>query len=160
MKLPLKDENGNGGLGAGKTGFKTVGRNNENALTGKKGGLGGQNAFVTPVAQKNRAPLGMKTTNAKTRAFQTPAPIREGGKGEKDQKSVSARKAKPRVSHAEMTKLDMLGDHAAFEEREIEYMPPKPNGKDVALLQPKEMLTESRFTRYPGRHSTSGLLNS
>lgn len=137
FKLPLKDENGNGGLGAGKDGLRTAARNNENALAGKKGGFSGPNAFVTPVAPKNRAPLGMKTTNAKTKAFQTPAPIKESGREEKNQKSVSARKAKPRVSHAEMTKLDMLGDHEALEERDVEYMPPNPKGKADPYLRIK-----------------------
>ena len=138
FKLPLNDENGNEGFGAGRGGLKIVGKGNENAMAGKKGGLGGQTGFVTPMAQKSRAPLGIKTTNTKTKAFQTPAPIKEGGLGEKNQKnqkSVSARKVKPRVSHAEMTKLDVLGDYEGFEEREIEYMPPKPKGKDRPFLE-------------------------
>lgn len=128
FKLPLKGEDGKRGLAAGKDGLKTIGKNDENAVTGKKGCFGGQNTFVTPTMQKSRAPLGMKTTNAKTKAFQTPAPAKEGDMQEENQKSVSARKAKPKVSHAEMTKLDVLGDHEGLEEREIEYMPPKPKG--------------------------------
>ena len=67
FKLPLNDENGNGGAGPFKGGLRTIGKGNENAVTGKKGGLGVQNAFITPVAQKSRAPLGMKTTNASRR---------------------------------------------------------------------------------------------
>ena len=105
-------------------------------VTGKKAGLGVQNAFVTPMAQKSRAPLGMKTTNARTRAFQTPVPFQEDGLGKMNQKSVSARKAKPRVSHAEMTKLEVRGDQEGLEEREIEYMPPKTRGKENPLLHP------------------------
>lgn len=72
----------------------------------------------------------MKTTNAKTKAFQTPAPAPvDGGPGKSIQKSVSARKPKPKVSHPETTKLeDILADREALDEREIEYMPPKPKG--------------------------------
>ena len=162
LKLPLKDENGNGGFAAGKDGFKSARSNNiENAtMMTKKGGLGGGNAFVTPLATRTRAPLGMKTTNAKMKAFQTPAPIKQDGLGDKKQKSVSARKAKPRVSHAEMTKLDIPGDHETVEERDIEYMPPKPKGRNIILPEIGEILTACRATRYSGRPSTPGLFDS
>lgn len=71
----------------------------------------------------------MKTTNAKAKAFQTPAPLAaDNDLGKSNQKSASARKAKPKVSHAEMTKLEDLGDEDELEEREIEYMPPRPKG--------------------------------
>jgi hypothetical protein len=129
FKLPLNDENGKQGIAPFNGGLKSVGKGNENERKGKKGGLGNQNAFVTPVAQKNRAPLGMKTTNAKAKGIQTPAPPKDGGFGERNQKSVSARKPKPKVSHAEMTKIDVLGD-TELEERDIEYMPPKAQGKN------------------------------
>ncbi len=78
---------------------------------------------------RTRAPLGMKTTNAKAKAFQTPAPPPVDNDVDKlKQKSASARKAKPRISHAEMTKLEVLGDKDELEEREIEYMPPRAKG--------------------------------
>lgn len=81
------------------------------------------------IGLRTRAPLGMKTTNAKTKVFQTPAPQpADDDLGKQNQKSVSARKAKPRVSHAEMTKLEVLGDKDELEEREIEYMPPRAKG--------------------------------
>ena len=71
----------------------------------------------------------MKTTNAKAKAFQTPAPAPvENELGKTNQKSVSARKPKPKVSHAEMTKLEVLGDKDELEERDIEYMPPRSKG--------------------------------
>ena len=82
----------------------------------------------------------MKTTNAKTKAFQTPAPQpTDNGLGKPEQKSASARKAKPRVSHAEMTKLEILGDKDDLEEPEIEYMPPKPKS-NVTLKNAEAML--------------------
>ena len=71
----------------------------------------------------------MKTTNAKAKAFQTPVPPpADNNPGKSGQKSVSARKAKPKVSHAEMTKLEVLGDKDELAEPEIEYMPPRPKG--------------------------------
>lgn len=124
FKVSLNDENENGGFGGGKPGLKINGKDNENFMTVKKGGLMDKNAFATPMGPRIRAPLGMKTTNAKTKIFQTSAPPAEDSKT--TQRSVSARKAKPRVSHAEMTKLEVLGDKDELEEREVEYMPPRP----------------------------------
>ena len=81
------------------------------------------------IGPRTRAPLGAKTTNAKTKAFQTPAPVHnENDLGKPSQKSASARKAKPKVHHAEMTKVEVLGDKDETEEREIEYMPPRGEG--------------------------------
>lgn len=74
---------------------------------------------------RNRAPLGVKTTNAKTKAFHIPPPPSvEDVPDKSPQKSASARKSRPRVSHAEMTKLEVLGDLDELGDREIEYMPP------------------------------------
>ncbi len=75
----------------------------------------------------------MKTTNAKAKAFQTPAPPADSDLSKLNQKSASARKAKPRVSHAEMTKLGVLGDKDELEEREIEYMPPRAKGDTTSI---------------------------
>ena len=134
FKLPLNDENGIGGIGSLKGGLKVIGKGNENATAGKKGGLGNQNVFVTPMAQKSRAPLGMKTTNAKAKGIQTPAPPKNADLGEKNQKSVSARKSKPRISHAEMTKIDLLAD-TELDGRDIEYMPPKIKGQALSRAE-------------------------
>ncbi|KAI4131092.1 MAG: hypothetical protein LQ338_001413 [Usnochroma carphineum] len=126
LKLPLNDENGPIAFGGGK---KTLGKGNENAIFGdKQGGAAEGKTFVTPMGPRNRAPLGVKTTNAKAKAFQTPAPASiGGGLGKPNQKSVSIQKPKPKVSCPETTKLeDILADKEALDEREIEYMPPKP----------------------------------
>ena len=73
--------------------------------------------------------MGAKTTNAKAKAFRTPAAaLLENDLGKTNQKNTSVRKAKPRVSHAEMTKLEILGDKHEIEEPEIEYMPPRAKG--------------------------------
>lgn len=81
------------------------------------------------IGPRNRAPLGMKTTNAKTKAFQTPAPASTDGDQGKNNQSASTRKPKPKISHPETTKLeDILADKEALDQREIEYMPPKTTG--------------------------------
>ena len=73
--------------------------------------------------------MGAKTTNAKAKAFRTPAAaLIENDLGKTNQRNTSVRKAKPRVSHAEMTKLEVLGDKDELEEPEIEYMPPRAKG--------------------------------
>lgn len=94
----------------------------------------------------------MKTTNAKAKAFQTPAPPpAENDLGKTNQKSVSARKAKPKISHAEMTKLEVLGDKDVLEEREIEYMPPRAKGWCLSLNQVMASLIGFRSTGLPRR---------
>ena len=94
----------------------------------------------------------MKTTNAKAKAFQTPAPPpADNDLGKTNQKSVSARKAKPKISHAEMTKLEVLGDKDVLEEREIEYMPPRAKGWHIDRNHVREVLISSRSTGLPRR---------
>ncbi len=89
----------------------------------------------------------MKTTNAKAKAFQTPAPPpADNDLGKTNQKSVSARKAKPRVSHAEMTKLEVLGDKDVLEEREIEYMPPRAKSRHLSSNRVRAILIGFRST--------------
>ena len=80
--------------------------------------------------------MGLKTTNAKTKAFHIPPPqSAEDAPDKSHQKSASAsaRKGRPRVSHAEMTKLDIHGDIDQLKEMDIEYMPPPPksNGSNL-----------------------------
>ncbi|KAL9597487.1 MAG: hypothetical protein Q9219_005120 [cf. Caloplaca sp. 3 TL-2023] len=127
FRVPLNDENTVTGFGGGK---KILGKGNENGLFGgKQGGAAEGKAFVTPIGPRNRAPLGAKTTNAKAKAFQTPALPPIGDQLDKtNQKTVSTRKPKPKALHPETTKLeDILADKEALDEREIEYMPPRPN---------------------------------
>jgi hypothetical protein len=80
-----------------------------------------------PEGPRNRAPLGMKTTNAKTKAFQTPAEAASDHEPEKALKlPTSTRRPKPKISHAETVKLDIHGDDTPLKEREPEYCPPRP----------------------------------
>ncbi|KAL1591587.1 hypothetical protein SLS60_011837 [Paraconiothyrium brasiliense] len=106
----------------GKSVLQAKGRGNENLfLTGKKEGKLDSNAFVTPAGPRTRAPLGMKTTNAKAKAFQTPAPLSASAKTQK----ASPRLRRPKV------KVQPDVQHAAEHDvPEVEYMPPK----EVPLL--------------------------
>ncbi|KAI9833450.1 MAG: hypothetical protein M1819_003608 [Sarea resinae] len=126
FKHPLNDENAVTGFGKGKTVLRTKGKENENLVTGKKGG--DKNAFVTPLGTRNRAPLGAKTTNVKAKVFQTPAPPADNGPEKSAQRST-ARRTKSKISHTDLNQLDSLGDKDELEERDIEYMPPRPKGK-------------------------------
>lgn len=71
--------------GATKSSFKP--RNDENAPLNT--GKAIKNAFVTPAPKTIRAPLGAKTTNAKTQAFQTPAPGQKLNKNDQTVKKAS-----------------------------------------------------------------------
>lgn len=66
-----------------------------------------------------RAPLGMKTTNAKAAAFATPAPQSEEKTGVK---SSGPRLRRPKVKvHQASPAVDITRDG----ERDVEYMPPR-----------------------------------
>ena len=79
---------------------------------------------------QTRAPLGLKTTNAKTKSYDIPPPPSvQDAPDRNSQKSASARKSRPKISHAEMTKLEVLDDWDKIRESEIEYMPPPAKGK-------------------------------
>lgn len=68
-----------------------------------------------------RAPLGMKTTNAKAAAFATPAPQTEPGSEKTGAKSSGPRLRRAKVKvHQASPAVEIAQD----EERDIEYMPP------------------------------------
>ncbi|KAI9648761.1 hypothetical protein NHQ30_003401 [Ciborinia camelliae] len=161
LKVPLNDENAPGGLGGKGTVLGTKGK-----------GLGGndatfdKNAFVTPMGPRNRAPLGMKTTNAKTKVFQTPAgPAPEKELEKTVSKQMSARRPKPKVS--EKIKIDVHGDESPLKDIEVEYMPPRskdlPYDSDVFptgclnydMLKP-ENLTKGALGDYYNTNDKSG----
>ncbi|KAK6603072.1 hypothetical protein H4I96_05840 [Botrytis cinerea] len=145
LKVPLNDENAPGGFG-GRDLYS--------------------NAFVTPVGPRNRAPLGMKTTNAKTKVFQTPV----GPAPEKDlektvSKQTSARRPKHKVS--EKVKIDVHGDESPLNDVEVEYMPPRskdlpydsdtfPTGcLNYDMLKP-ENLTKGALSEFYNTNDKSG----
>lgn len=83
------------------------------------------------IGTRTRAPLGMKTTNAKAKAFQTPSgPAPEKELGKTQQKQTSARRPK-RAIYADTVKLEVHGHESPLQERdlEVEYAPPRP--KDI-----------------------------
>ncbi|TAQ84539.1 hypothetical protein B7494_g7137 [Chlorociboria aeruginascens] len=164
LKVPLNDENAPAGFG-GKSVLGTKGKGQENAVTvtGKKAV---NNAFVTPMGPRTRAPLGMKTTNAKAKAFQTPAIPAPKNELEKPvAKQTSIRRPK-RVVHAD--KLEVHGDESPLHDREVEYCPPKPKDlpyesdvfPDKCLnyepLKP-ENLMRGLYTRYQASVDENGL---
>ena len=149
FKVPLNDVNAT--FGVGKAGLKTVEKSNA-GFANKKDGPSEGNAFITPMAPRNRAPLGMKTTNAKAKAFQTPAPVIEKQAEKSAPRNASSRKAKPRTSHLETAKVDVLADKEDLEERDIEYMPPKAKGKCHSACA-GYILTRTRPSRHPRRFS-------
>ncbi|CZR69163.1 uncharacterized protein PAC_19063 [Phialocephala subalpina] len=148
LKIPLNDENVPTEFG--KTG---KGKGLENLISGKKTAFD-KNAFITPLAPRERAPLGAKTTNAKAKAFQTPGPTL-GKELEKAQpkQQTSARRPK-KLIHADAVKLEVHGDESPLNERDVEYCPPKPkelpfeddafpNGcLDYSALKPENMMRD------------------
>jgi len=141
FKVPLNDENA---FKAGKSGLKTNGKGNENLFTTvKKGGELDKNAFITPAGTssvamvasyplctdnlpgpKQRAPLGMKTTNAKAKAFMTPGPAGLAPASIKtQQKSKSPRLRRPKVKILQEVETEQKVEDE--EEPDIEYMPPR-----------------------------------
>lgn len=83
----------------------------------------------------------MKTTNAKTKAFQTPAPLTDSAK---TQKKTSPRLRRPKVK---VHQAEAVKDEAAEEELEIEYMPPK----CIRRLPPSKIQLQSLIYLSPPR---------
>ncbi|MCJ1469230.1 hypothetical protein MMC07_007863 [Pseudocyphellaria aurata] len=156
FKIPLNDENGPARFAKSRPGINN-GRANENLTTvQKKGALADKTAFITPSGPRNRAPLGLKTTNARTKVFQTPAPVHDNEAKDEEAKSASARKPKPKVFPAEMTKVEIPGDKDKLEESEIEYMPPR--AKDMPDY-PDDMPHDLDFSMFENGGLTRGFMH-
>jgi hypothetical protein len=112
FKVPLNDENSQ--FNGGKTLLKTNGK-----------GLDKISAFVTPAGPRNRTALGNKTTNAKTNVFKTP-----GNKNAEPSPLKPQRTGSPRLRRAKLKVLKPeVVEPESEEEVDIEYMPPKEQGK-------------------------------
>ena len=87
-----------------------------------------KNAFVTPLAPRDRAPLGAKTTNAK--AFQTPAPLTVKPGRTVHKPSTGGRRSnrsKITVARSEPVEADVLANQPEEqEEPDFGYAPPPP----------------------------------
>ncbi|KAI9693946.1 MAG: hypothetical protein M1822_003217 [Bathelium mastoideum] len=151
FRIPLNDENAP--LKTGKSIVKTNGKGlNGGVKDGKQGKEGGNDAFVTPAGPRNRAPLGMKTTNAKAKAFQTPAPLSIGqSKEQSAAKSLSPRmrRAKVKVHQAETSKVE-----AEDEELGIEYMPPQPK---PLRDDPDDFPADKEYPMFSAENITRGM---
>lgn len=102
-------------------------QNDENATVGQTKGDKAKSAAITPAPTTARAPLGQKTTNAKARAFATPAPL-TGGLGKTHHRSASARKQKLKVHHQVEPEAAPVSHEVDEEEPDVEYCPPKAEG--------------------------------
>jgi hypothetical protein len=71
----------------------------------------------------------MKTTNAKAKAFQTPAGPAPEKEQEKTQASQTSARRPKKVTHAETSKISVHGDESPLAERDVEYCPPKPKDR-------------------------------
>ncbi|KAK2803623.1 hypothetical protein FQN51_003385 [Onygenales sp. PD_10] len=154
FKVPLNDENNPLAFGGGRKTGKANNGQNENLLRPGKDGIGGGNALVTPMGPRNRAPLGMKTTNAKAKNLQTPAPPLGTAKPGKTAKRSSTRKLKqsaPEIQPAQ-TSIPTI-ENVEEEVPDIEYMPPEPQ----ALPDPPEDIPyDTDFPQFKGKNFTRG----
>lgn len=79
---------------------------------------------------RNRAPLGMKTTNAKAKTLQTPLqPMGTIKQQKSGRRSSTVRKAK-QAAPAELQETVTEVPKDVLEDRDVEYAPPNPQRKD------------------------------
>ncbi|PKX90826.1 uncharacterized protein P174DRAFT_514817 [Aspergillus novofumigatus IBT 16806] len=145
FKVPLNDENGP--LAFGKKTVKAAGRQKENTKPAK-------DAFVTPLEPRNRAPLGMKTTNAKARGLQTPAAPAGTIKPEKTNKRTSTQKIRKFSPLVDQPKIELQGEESQDEVPDIEYMPPKP--KELPDI-PDDITYDTTFPQFQPKNLALGL---
>ncbi len=86
-----------------------------------------RNAFVTPAPQRERAPLGLKTTNAKGNVFRTPAPPQQSLRPDRiaSRPSTTRRSGRSKITVApsEPVQTDILVEDEE-EEPDYGYAPP------------------------------------
>lgn len=173
FKTSLNDENDPAAFATQQKGFKTAAKGNGDLIQTKKNGKLDNNAFITPMGgrgrfsipikadqcsgPRTRAPLGMKTTNAKARAFQTPAPGQPTVKPEKTVKKASTTrrsvKSKIRIAPSEPVESDILSKDPDSDVPDIEYCPPAP----IDLPDPPEDITyDDNFPYLRGNNLFSG----
>lgn len=157
FRIPLNDENAAHPFPGQKTTLKNIGKDNENIIqTSKKDGKLDKNAFVTPMGPRTRAPLGMKTTNAKAKALETPALTQTKPLQTVKRPSTARTKKKSKITIAqpEPTQTDVLSKELEDDDvPDIEYMPPKP----VELADPPEEIPyDDTFPQFQGRNMFKG----
>ncbi|KIW96564.1 uncharacterized protein Z519_01955 [Cladophialophora bantiana CBS 173.52] len=121
LKTPFRPAKNDENLPVIFTGQKAVGREGPSKLD--------RSTFVTPLVPRNRAPLGIKTTNVK--AFQTPAPLplTTKGPGTIPKHFTARRSGRSKIASAPSKPVDgdFLVKRAAEEqEPDFGYAPPPP----------------------------------
>ncbi|KAJ5782758.1 hypothetical protein N7457_004532 [Penicillium paradoxum] len=112
------------------------------------------NAFVTPMV-KDRAPLGMKTTNLRANNLQTPAPFGGTTKQPKTNRRLStAQKIKKAAPVAQQPQTKVLNEVVLDDVPDIEYMPPKPT--DLPDL-PDDVTYDTTFPQFRPQNRALGL---
>ncbi|PLN76425.1 hypothetical protein BDW42DRAFT_178685 [Aspergillus taichungensis] len=145
FKIPLNDENDP--LAFGKKTVKGTGKQKDNTKLSVK------DAFATPMDTRQRAPLGMKTTNAKARGLQTPA-APGTMKPERTAKRASTQKVKKFTPLAEPTQPEVQAQPAPDDVPDIEYMPPKP--KELLDI-PDDITYDTTFPQFQPQNLALGL---
>ncbi|KAL3494585.1 hypothetical protein BJX62DRAFT_34382 [Aspergillus germanicus] len=147
FKVPLKDENDP--LAFGKQTIKTIGKQYENARPSVK------DAFTTPMGDtRNRAPLGMKTTNAKAKGLQTPGAPAGTLKPEKTVRKGSTQRIKKFSPFVEQPQPQVKVQPPQDDVPDIEYMPPKP--KELPDY-PDDITYDTSFPQFQPRNLALGL---
>ncbi|KAI5862826.1 hypothetical protein GGS23DRAFT_569647 [Durotheca rogersii] len=129
IKVPLNDENGTHAAGPAKSVLGAKSRGNENTLTSQGAKTVKKANLATPMAEPHsRAPLGNKTTNAKTngrQAVNVKSAVRDVEKSQaKAPTTIRSRQKQPQ---AELQKLQIHAEGAdPLSEEEVEYCPPRP----------------------------------
>ncbi|KAL5340545.1 hypothetical protein BJX70DRAFT_361314 [Aspergillus crustosus] len=147
FKVPLKDENDP--LAIGKSTVKTFGKQIENARPSVK------DAFATPMGDaRQRAPLGMKTTNAKAKGLQTPGAPLGTIKPERTVKRGSTQRVKKFSPFVEQPRPEVQVQPLQDDVPDIEYMPPKP--KDLPDY-PDDITYDTTFPQFQPKNFALGL---
>jgi len=97
---------------------------------GKKGNNTDKQTFITPLAPRERAPLGAKTVNAKGQGLKTPAP----GLQKTQKRTTSARKTRLRIHQPDPISVEPTTKSLQVEDNipDIEYCPPQAIRKAMA----------------------------
>ncbi|KAH0010342.1 hypothetical protein KCU80_g21113, partial [Aureobasidium melanogenum] len=101
------------------------------------------NAFITPAGPRNRAPLGMKTTNAKAK---TPAPLTIKASA---QKTLSPRLRRQKVKIHQAEPVQQEQDDGV---PDIEYMPPR----SIPLPDHPDTIHERDYSILSPEYATKG----
>lgn len=102
---------------------------------------------------RQRAPLGMKTTNPKARLNQTPA-APGTLKPEKTNKRTSTQKVKKIAPLVQQNDAEVAEKPAQVDVPDIEYMPPKPQGGNSDFVLMKGLLLISRLQSFRTSQTT------